>query len=328
MSDIRPPARTSARDSDELLQDETETARRRYVEVDRSEVATDSSRSSRITVRGVLELVGFVAAPVAFLTALGFYFGVMMTAARYSYFGIDNSVLHFSTQDYLLRAVDALFVPLGAFAIVSLVALMSHRFISELLKRKSFLREIRWAARVMAVCSLLLFMAAAYAVFYQLPFETHYLFAPISLGIGISGLAYSEHLEHRTRDRGQDSGRLSVPAVVLVAFVVCLSAFWSASEYAAALGRGRAQALAGSLSSRPAVTVFSKDRLALSGPGVVESSTGSGTAYRFKYAGLRLFIETGDRFFLLPEGWSRERGTVIMLHDSPTIRLEFGSGNE
>jgi hypothetical protein len=165
-------------------------------------------------------------------------------------------------------------------------------------------------------------------VFYPLPFETHYLFAPLSLGIGISGLAYSDHLERRTRDRGEELGRLSVPAVVLVAFVVCLSAFWSASEYAAALGRGRAQALAASLSSRPAVTVFSKDRLALSGPGVEESSTGSETAYPFRYAGLRLFIETGDRFFLLPEGWSRERGTVIMLRDSPTIRLEFGSGSE
>ena len=62
-------------------------------------------------VRGALELFGLVIAPTTIITALAFYFGWTLTNARASYFGIDASALGFSTQDYLLRSADALFVP-------------------------------------------------------------------------------------------------------------------------------------------------------------------------------------------------------------------------
>jgi hypothetical protein len=33
---------------------------------------------------------------------------------------------------------------------------------------------------------------------------------------------------------------------------------------------------------------------------------------------------SGDKYFLLTEGWDRNDGRLIVLPDSATIRLEFG----
>lgn len=79
----------------------------------RSGSAEHASDVSIPSARGVFELVGRVVAPSTLLVALAFYFGWVLTNSRASYFGIAASALGFSTQDYLLRGVDALFVPMG-----------------------------------------------------------------------------------------------------------------------------------------------------------------------------------------------------------------------
>ena len=70
--------------------------------------------------RRALELIGLVVAPTTLVTALAFYFGWVLTNSRASYFGIDASALGYSTQDYLLRSADALFVPLGSVFVLAL----------------------------------------------------------------------------------------------------------------------------------------------------------------------------------------------------------------
>jgi hypothetical protein len=99
------------------------------------------------------------------------------------------------------------------------------------------------------------------------------------------------------------------------------------SEYARALGRGRAERLAASLGTRPSVTVFSKQRLFVSGAGVVETRLPQGdAAFAFSYSGLRLLIRSGGKYFLLPEEWSRRGGVAIVVADTADLRLEFGPG--
>src|SRR5919198_481590 len=71
-------------------------------------------------------------APAALITALAFYFGWRRERAFAGYFGIDPSVLGFSTNDYVLRSVDALFVPaavvlLVVFGVLCLYALAGDR---------------------------------------------------------------------------------------------------------------------------------------------------------------------------------------------------------
>src|SRR3954452_1683604 len=64
-------------------------------------------------------LAGFVA-PVTILTALFLYFGYVWTDSFYEYFGVDAATLQFSPQDYMLRSVAALYVPVGAILLISL----------------------------------------------------------------------------------------------------------------------------------------------------------------------------------------------------------------
>jgi hypothetical protein len=105
---------------------------------------------------------------------------------------------------------------------------------------------------------------------------------------------------------------------------VVISLFWAASEYARALGRGRSALLEATLPYRPGVTVFSTQPLHLEGAGV-DATPVEGSQYR--YDGLRLFIRSGGKYFLLPEQWSAASGRAIVLPDNDRMRVEFTVGD-
>jgi hypothetical protein len=45
--------------------------------------------------------------------------------------------------------------------------------------------------------------------------------------------------------------------------------------------------------------------------------------YHFRYSGLRFVARSEARYVLLPENWSRQRGSAIILEDRPELRFEF-----
>src|SRR5215211_3967643 len=59
-------------------------------------------------------ILGQFVAPTTVLTALLFYFGFAHLYWFFYYFGVDSSVLGPSTRDYVMRSVDALWIPLIA----------------------------------------------------------------------------------------------------------------------------------------------------------------------------------------------------------------------
>jgi hypothetical protein len=166
------------------------------------------------------------------------------------------------------------------------------------------------------------------AVFEPLPLNV--VLGSLSLGVGIVLLAYGIYFEGKARGAGffHRPGRegpdlLLVATVALIGVVVFLSIFWATKELAQALGRGQARQLERSLSSRPGAIVYSDRRLYL--PGVSESEL-TGGGYRFRYAGLRLLVRSAGKYLLIPEGWSRASGVVILLNDDDSIRVEFTRG--
>ncbi len=284
--------------------------------------------------RRALELIGLVVAPTTLVTALAFYFGWVLTDSRAAYFGIDASALDYSTQDYLLRSADALFVPLGSVFVLALGCVWLHAFALRQLREPAARARLRIAAGVAVAVGSAVFALGVLAVFRPLSFSPHYLFRSASSGIGIALLAYGLQLLDRigAAERGQvraseTAASVRATALGLVALLVVLSGFWTASEYADALGRGRAQRLAASLDLRPQVKVYAPKRLALDSGGVVEERlAGDDGAYRYRYSGLRLLVRSGGKYFLVPEGWTRRSGTAVVLADSPDYRFEFGAG--
>jgi hypothetical protein len=283
--------------------------------------------------RRALELVGLVVAPTTLVTALAYYFGWVLTNSRARYFGIDASALGYSTQDYLLRSADALFVPLGTVLVLALAIVTLHAVVTRAMAGEPARRRVRVAARTAIGVGGLLFAFGAVAVFEPVAFSPHYLFASASPGIGIALVAYGAHLLGRAR--AADATR-STPladattrraAVTLVALLIVLSGFWTASKYADALGRGRAQNLAAGLRAQPSVTVFSPRRLHIDASGVDERRlTGRDRAYRYRYAGLRMLVRSNGKYFLVPDGWRRGASPAIVLADRADYRFEFGAG--
>ncbi len=283
--------------------------------------------------RSAIELVGLVAAPTTLLTALALYFGWTFTNARALYFGLDASALGFSTEDYLLRSADALFVPLGTLVTLALGAIKLHACV----RRQLLERSRTTLLRVLAIATILvggaLFAVGVLGAFKPLFFSTHYLFTPASPGIGILVLAYGLYLNGRlpagrlSPDRTRPPARGLRTDVALVGLLAVLSAFWTASVYAEALGRGRSQLVADRLQLRPQVTVYSERRLHLGGTGVTEQQLPRrDSEFRYRYAGLRLLVRSDDKYFLLPDGWSRGASAAIVLPDGAGTRFEFGTG--
>ncbi len=293
--------------------------------------AEDSPPERVAPPRGALDLVKLFVAPTTLVGSLAFYFGWTFTNARSNFFDIDPSLLGYSTQDYVLRSAQALFVPLGAVILLSLAAVTLNGLVARNLvkpDRTGLLRVCAWTAVALGGP---LFALGVYGVFEPTSLSLGYLFPPASPGLGIAALAFGIHIIGRLR---RPSARPVAAAginvhVALVGAVVVLSAFWTASVYANALGRGKAIELAANLASRPEVTVFSAHRLFLGGPGVSEQALASrDSAYGYRYSGMRLLVHSGGRYFLLPDDWSRTAGNVagnaIVLADGPTLRFEFG----
>jgi hypothetical protein len=292
---------------------------------------TEGNARQPLGLRGALEIIGLVAAPTTLITAVAFYFGWTFSNSRAAYFGIDYSTLGFSSADYLLRSGDALFVPLLVILLVSLAGLVLHAVVMRWID-EGRRPAVRRGAQIGGAIGLVIFVYGAVTVFRPAPFPTHYLLSSVSLGVGISLLTYAPFVVQAIGVADEPALRRPRPvlqsaAVTLVVLVVVLSIFWASSQYASALGRGRAQNLERSLSSRPAVVVFSRQALGIDAQGVtVTRITEPESAYRFRYSGLRLLIRSGGKFFLLPNGWSRAQGVAIVLADTEDIRLEFSPG--
>jgi hypothetical protein len=283
-----------------------------------------------------LQVVASIAAPITVLSALLFYFGWIRTNALFQHFGVDAAVLGFSTQDYVLRSVEALYVPLGTLLVAGLASLWAHGLVATLLATHRRLKALRRAAVVLGLVGLALFARGVAGVILPRLSRNDFLTTPLCLGLGAAIGAYSRWLSLRLQEilgRGRDATQpgeswSNAVNLVLVILLVVLSLFWAATNYAQAVGRGRAASFARGLAGRPGVVVYSVDRLFLQGPGILETTLPADphASYHYRYSGLRLLTESRGRVFLLPEGWTPAGGSTIMLDDSNKVRVEFVPG--
>jgi hypothetical protein len=282
----------------------------------RVQVAADGKAAPEPSSLTTVQLVGLIGGLTGILTALAFYFGWIFTDARSRYFDIDSSALGFSTQDYVLRSTSALFLPLGTILVLALIAAWVHE-----LTTRALASGAQWPARVARwaiVVGLPLFVLGVIALFESISFSPSYLLPPASSGVGIALLAYGLYV------LGLSRGPLGLTLVLLL---VVLSAFWTTSDYAEHLGHDRAVELAGELGDRSHVIVFSPRHLQIElAAGVTEQPLDArDSAYRYRYAGLRLLVHSGGKYFMLPAKWKHGHATAIVLADTPPLRFEFGS---
>lgn len=283
--------------------------------------------------RSVFQLVGSIVAPTTLLTALLFYFGQAHAYWFFYHFGIDISLLGLTTQDYVMRSVDALFVPLSFSLCLGLLLLLARSILTiRMFSGPAAGRRLRISAIATAIAGLVLFLIGMAGFLLKSLRGTFLLAYPLSLGGGALLLLLALRLHGRSRNSSggpRDVRSLSFLEAAAAFLLVAVSLFWAATNYAAEVGESRAQQYELEYTSYPDAVLYSKDRLHLDAPGVEETPcSDQGGGYRFRYRGLRLILRSAGQYFLLPEGWSRRDGVAMVVPEGDSVRLQFVLGQD
>lgn len=291
-----------------------------------------TTSSSAPPVAGISQLarmVGAIVAPTTLLTSLLFFFGWSRAYWFYDYFGVHSTLLGLTSQDYVQQSLDGLFVPLTIVACVVLVALWIHTVLRSRLAAGASPRLLRVLLPALAAVGLVLTAAGLWSVVATTVLNRYLAAAPISLAVGVVLLVYAGHLWRSTRAGGDGAAPpraawLAVAEWAGVFVLVGLSMFWAANDYSAAVGRSRARQFVAELPIYPSAVVYSERSLNLRAPGVREvRCQDQEAAYRFRYDGLKLVLQSGDQYLFLPETWTPADGVAILMPRNDTLRLEF-----
>jgi hypothetical protein len=181
--------------------------------------SSGSGSQLRLDTAGLPQLVrilGAIAAPTTLLTALLYYFGWNHTERFFNEFGVDSTVLGFTAEDYLIRSLDALFVPMVAVAAAGLLLVWCHALARIRLTERARTRMTRILQPVTTVCGLALTGIGLSKVFGSTVLDKYLVVAPLSLASGVLALAYAIHLQRslgHSRARSGWTGGLPVRVI-------------------------------------------------------------------------------------------------------------------
>ena len=278
--------------------------------------------------RAVLQVVGSVVAPTTLLTALLYYFGRAHAYWFFHHFGVDISLVGLNTQDYVLRSVDALFVPMVVLLSLGLLLLWVQSILTARVFAGPNQRErLHTAAKILGFTGLVGVAIGLAGLLVPALKRTYHLVYPISLGTGTLLLVYALSLHRRARGSRPPAGALRTAALLegtAALLLVALSLFWASTNYAADVGESRAMQYAREFDDLPRATLYSKEPLNLRAPSVEQvACSESDAGYRFRYEGLRLMLRSGGHYFFLPESWTYRRGVAIVVPERDAVRLDF-----
>jgi hypothetical protein len=264
-----------------------------------------------------LRLIAAIGSPIAIATGLLFYFGWVRASVQAEELGYDTVILDWSVQDYILRSILVLFIPLMVLVALALLCLWLHRRVVLPLAETGRLGT--WLPRALRG-SWLFWIPVAVAL--------SVVAAPISgvtmaMAVTASLLCarYGDLLERRLTGRTRTAPAARALILVLLAFAV----FWDAERLANVVG----EEYAAQITANPrrwllAVTVYSPKSLEIHVPGVVETKLDNpDSAYRYRYDGLCLVQRSGDRYLLMSEHWDARTSRIIVLRETDAIRMEF-----
>ena len=275
----------------------------------------DDSGLSR-TVR----IVGTVVAPTTLVTALLFYFGWSHAYWFFEYFGVDSSLLGLTTRDYLMRSLDGLFVPMVVVACAGLVAVWTHTLLHPGTRTRLLPILVPVVGGVGGFLALI-GLARVFGV--RTPLDRFVSAVPLCLAVGVLLIAYAFYLWRLFRPAPRTQWR-TMGEWLGVFILVGLSLFWAASDYSAAVGRSRAVEFVARLPAYPTVIVYSAKSLSLDVPGVVETRCSDpDAAYRYRYSGLKLLLQSGNQYVMVPEAWTPSKGVAVLLPRNDSLRLEL-----
>ncbi|TDL42756.1 hypothetical protein [Kocuria rosea] len=272
----------------------------------------------------VLGYVSVMGPPATVVTALVFYFGWARAKAQAEWMGLHVNLFGYTTRDFALLSISALYLPLLLLVALAMLWVWLDRLLRRRIDRGAAGRwattlpraALLGAAALIGLMVVLLFAERVYSP----------LYAPYLVTAGVLVAAWAVRIR-RCAAAGDGPRRPAEQQAVeatLLLVLVALLLFWGTSNFAEARGRGLAEDLEVSLSWLPRAQVYSEEPLGLDVPGVTTHELGTAEAPLYRYDGLRLLTVSGERYFFLHEGWSVEEGTVVVLPDDGSLRVQYG----
>jgi len=274
--------------------------------------------ASKQNPENALRLIATIGSPLAFGTAFLFYFGWVRARTQARALGFDSSIMNLSTADYILKSIDALYIPLVLLLIMALVLNRFHERLivaggrqsrrRTILLRLASLLEKSWALWVLLGISLLPFASL------------RSVSIPFSITLALLCFIYSKVLLKLATGIEPWSPFHKSLIMVLLAFVL----FWDTERVARNFGEGYAALLVAEPQRLAAVTIYSAKSLEIGVPGVMETKLGrADSEYHYRYNGLRMLQRSDGRYFLINENWDPQKGRVVVLRETDNLRMEF-----
>jgi len=252
-----------------------------------------------------------IGSPIALATALLLYFGWVRSQAQATAFGADVSIFDMAPQDLVMRSVNILFFPIILLLLLGLLALRIEPWLRG--QPRAVGRILSFAWLLVPIGFVLLWLAEPVGD----------VLLPLVVMLAIGGTAYGNLL---LRFATGDLRRPKLANVAMVGALLIATLFWQTERLARVGGEALAQDLKEHIPDRlHAVTLLSAGRLHIDSPTVSEETLAGGdSTYRYRYEGLYLLQRSGQRNFLVTDGWQRNQGRLLVIPDSETLRLEFG----
>lgn len=261
-------------------------------------------------------------APTAVLTAWLYYIGWVKTNRQASYFGIDPSLLDYSTTDYVLRSVTSLLGPAGALLISLLVIGAARRAINRVTPQHRLFKHFRLAGRSATFAgSVMVIVGGLYLNRIGAVGFSSALAAVALLGGGLL-LLLGRYLSVLVERRSDADADIDAMEMLVIGMILAAGLFAAGFFYAVQVGEITAQALEDHLPDAPEVHLLSAQDLELGGATACQPLRAD-EAYRCRYTGLRLLVSSNDRLFLVPADWGQAaRSYVYVIPLSDGVRID------
>lgn len=279
------------------------------------EEATSPDRLTQI-----LKAISGVASTLALLGALLYYFGWVRSERQAKAFGADASVFGMSSQELVIRSADVLFIPLLFIVLGVVFALWAHRRLVAAGRdpeRHDRVRRLITGLRIVAAAAF-----AAAVIWLAVDSARAQIALPFMFAAGVGMAWYAHELGQRIAEPVEVT---PTPLFLALAAVLAVSTFWMTERVAGIGGESRVAVIKTDISRvLGRATVYTTERLELSGPGLRETVLGDIDHPMFRYEGIYLLQRSGGAYFFLTDGWQTNSGRLIVLPEDKIARLEFG----
>jgi hypothetical protein len=270
-------------------------------------------------------VVASVAANVTLFTALLYYFGLLYTQVFFNYFRVHYTLLGQTVDEILARGVDGLLLPVAGAAGTGLVVLGVVRFLRLRLSEQVWFALLRIGTPIAAVMGIALIGVAVPIAIDPAPFREYAGLPGLGLALGVVLLVFSWRRRNLSAATGRQLGSgFAIAEWIVTYLLVTFGLFWAVGDYSREVGIRRAFETAVQIPARPAAILYSAQSLNLTADGVRQVTCGQpDAAYKYRYTGLKLLLQSGDQYVFVPTDWRASSGTAFVIPRTDTLRLEF-----